>query len=388
MSRNIVKWLPAIVVPAIVVAGVIVLPLQAGAAAQLPEKSAKQILVMVAGSAGTDFSGTVQSTSDLGLPALSLSTGMSQSMIDSMSASVPKGMEDFVPKGASTSAVSSALGLLGGSHTARIFVDSSKTGPQKVRLQIEDRLAERNLVSNGTDAWSYDSQTNTATHAAVPSSVGPALKSKIAAIDAALGADLSNPSDLAKKLLDRIGSSTNVTVGSDSRVAGRSAYELLLTPKSTGTLVASVAVDVDSQTGLPLKVTVLAKGQKAPALQVGFSAIEFSTPNANVFHFTPPAGAAVVEQKMPQSTDKKQSLDALVADIPTVTGTGWDSVAEIAAASVPAGLTDNPIVSQLATKVTGGRVLSTSLLNVFLATDGRIFIGSVPLAQLQLAASR
>ena len=388
MSRNIVKWLPAIVVPAIVVAGVIVLPLQAGAAAQLPEKSAKQILVMVAGSAGTDFSGTVQSTSDLGLPALSLSTGMSQSMIDSMSASVPKGMEDFVPKGASTSAVSSALGLLGGSHTARIFVDSSKTGPQKVRLQIEDRLAERNLVSNGTDAWSYDSQTNTATHAAVPSSVGPALKSKIAAIDAALGADLSNPSDLAKKLLDRIGSSTNVTVGSDSRVAGRSAYELLLTPKSTGTLVASVAVDVDSQTGLPLKVTVLAKGQKAPALQVGFSAIEFSTPNADVFNFTPPAGAAVVEQKMPQSTDKKQSLDALVADIPTFTGTGWDSVAEIAAASVPAGLTDNPIVSQLATKVTGGRVLSTSLLNVFLATDGRIFIGSVPLAQLQLAASR
>ena len=388
MSRNIVKWLPAIVVPAIVVAGVIVLPLQAGAAAQLPEKSAKQILVMVAGSAGTDFSGTVQSTSDLGLPALSLSTGMSQSMIDSMSASVPKGMEDFVPKGASTSAVSSALGLLGGSHTAHIFVDSSKTGPQKVRLQIEGSLAERNLVSNGTDAWSYDSQTNTVIHAAIPSSVEPALKSKIAAIDTALGADLSNPSDLAKKLLDRIGSSTKVTVGSDNTVAGRSAYELLLTPKSAGTLVASVAVDVDSQTGLPLKVTVLAKGQKAPALQVGFSAIEFSTPNADVFNFTPPAGAAVVEQKMPQSTDKKQSLDALVADIPTVTGTGWDSVAEIAAASVPAGLTDNPIVSQLATKVTGGRVLSTSLLNVFLATDGRIFIGSVPLAQLQLAASR
>ena len=388
MPRNIVKWLPAIVVPAIVVAGVIVLPLQAGAAAQLPEKSAKQILVMVAGSAGTDFSGTVQSTSDLGLPALSLSTGMSQSMIDSMSASVPKGMEDFVPKGASTSAVSSALGLLGGSHTAHISVDSSKTGPQKVRLQIEGKFAERNLVSNGTDAWSYDSQTNTVTHAAIPSSVEPALTSKIAAIDAALGADLSNPSDLAKKLLDRIGSSTKVTVGPDSRVADRSAYELLLTPKSTGTLVASVAVDVDSQTGLPLKVTVLAKGQKAPALQVGFSAIEFSTANADVFNFTPPAGAAVVEQKMPQSTDKKQSLDALVADIPTVTGTGWDSVAEIAAASVPAGLTDNPIVSQLATKVTGGRVLSTSLLNVFLATDGRIFIGSVPLAQLQLAASR
>lgn len=390
VPRNIVKWLPAIVVPAVVIAGVIVLPLQAGAASPLPDRSVKQVLLMVADSAGTDFSGTVQSTSNLGLPALSLSTGMSQSMIDSMSASVPKGMEDFVPKGASSSALTSAIGLLSGSHTARIFVDSSKkTGDaQKVRLQIEDKLAERNVVSNGTDAWSYDSQTNTATHVAIPSDAAPALSKKLAGIDAAFGVNISDPSEVAKKFLDRVDPSTKVSVGAESKVAGRSAYALVLTPKSTTTLVSSVSIDVDSETGLPLKVTVRAAGQKDPALQVGFSAVDFSTPDSSVFSFTPPAGATVVEQKLPQDTasGSEKSLSSLIADIPTVTGTGWDSIAELAATSVPKELADNALVAQIATKVTGGRALSTSLVNVFLATDGRVFVGSVPLGQLQNAA--
>ena len=392
MPRNIVKWLPAIVVPAVVVAGVIVLPLQAGAAAPLPDRSAKQVLLMVANSAGTDFSGTVQSTSDLGLPALSLSTGMSQSMIDSMSASVPKGMEDFVPKGASSSALTTALGLVSGSHTAHVFVDSSKVagGPQKVRVQLEDQLAERNLVSNGTDLWSYDSQTNTATHAAIPADLTASLKSKLSGIDGAVGVDVSNPSELAKELLDRADPSTKFSVGTDRTVAGHSTYSLVLTPKSSRTLVASVTIDVDSQTGLPLEVTVLAKGQKSPALQVGFSAVEFSTPVASVFTFTPPVGATVVEQKLPQdtATGEKKTLSSLVAEIPTITGTGWGSIAEFAATSVPKEISDNALLAQIATKVSGGRALSTSLVNIFIATDGRVFVGSVPLAQLQLAAGK
>jgi len=390
VPRNIVKWLPAIIVPVVVVAGVIVLPLQAGAVGSLPDRSAKQLFLMVANSAGTDFSGTVTSTSNLGLPAVSLSTGMSQSMIDSMSASVPKGMEDFVPKGASSGVLTSALGLLGGSHTAQIFVDSSKSAgdSQKVRIQIKDTLAERNVVSNGADAWSYDSQTNTAIHAAIPESAAPALSQKVAGIDAAFGVNLSDPSVVAKEFLDRVGPSTTVSVGTDRAVAGRPAYELVLTPKSTTTLVASVSINVDAETGLPLKVTVLASGQEDPALQVGFTAVEFATPDASLFNFTPPAGATVVEQKLPQdsASDSNQTLSALIAEIPTVTGTGWDSIAEIAATSVPKEIADNALVAQIATKVSGGRALSTSLVNFFLASDGRVFVGAVPLAQLQNAA--
>jgi outer membrane lipoprotein-sorting protein len=329
-----------------VVAGVIVLPLQAGAVGSLPDRSAKQLFLMVANSAGTDFSGTVTSTSN--------------------------------------------LGLLGGSHTAQIFVDSSKSvgDTQKVRIQITDTLAERNVVSNGADAWSYDSQTNTATHAALPGGAAPVLSQKFAGIDAALGVTMADPSAVAKEFLDRVGPSATVSVGTERTVAGRPAYELVLTPKSTTTLVASVSINVDAETGLPLKVTVLASGQEDPALQVGFTAVEFATPDASLFNFTPPAGATVVEQKLLQDTasDSNQTLSSLIAEIPTITGTGWDSIAEIAATSVPKELANNALVAQIATKVSGGRVLSTSLVNVFLATGGRGFVGAVPLAQLRNAA--
>ena len=81
-------------------------------------------------------------------------------------------------------------------------------------------------------------------------------------------------------------------------------------------------------------------------------------------------------------------MSSLVAEVPTITGTGWGSIAEFAATSVPKEISDNALLAQIATKVSGGRALSTSLINLFIATDGRVFVGSVPLAQLQLAAGK
>jgi outer membrane lipoprotein-sorting protein len=317
-------------------------------------------------------------------------------MVDSMAEQIPEGMEDFVPGAASTGALTSALEFLSGDHTARVFVD----GPENVRVQIKDALAERNLVSNGDDAWLYDSQTNVATHMTIPADAQATAEAKLTELSTRIPTDLSTPAQVADRFLTEIDPSTTVSVGTDSEVAGRAAYELVLTPKSTDTLVASVSIAVDSATGLPLQVTVLATGQEDPAFTIGFSALTLETPSADLFDFTPPAGAAVEEQAVPtlaelekeagmsfDGTSLDGTTDATLADKPVVTGTGWDSVVEISAASVPSELLDNPLVSQLATEVEGGRLLSTSLLNVFLADDGRVFAGSVSVESLQAAAS-
>lgn len=383
MSRNLLRWLPAIVVPAVVVAGVIAAPFQAGAAVDLPDKTPDEVLLMVSDSTETSFSGTVEKVANLGLPQMDLSAGMSDSMVESMSESIPEGMEDFVPGAAATGAIASALELLSGSHTARVFVD----GPTNVRVQIQDRLAERNLVSNGTDAWAYDSQTDTATHVAIPSDLESTIEEKIEAMQVLAPADLSTPAQVADRFLSEIDPSTTVTVGADGEVAGRSVYELVLTPKSTGTLVASVSIAVDSETGLPMRVTVMAAGQEDPAFQAGFTSVDFSTPSADLFDFSPPAGAIVVEQAIPEASDLPRDGAGKRGDEPIVTGDAWDSIVEISAASIPAGLADNPLVAQIAAEVDGGRVLSTSLVNVFLAVDGRVFAGSVPVEALQAAAS-
>jgi len=166
---------------------------------------------------------------------------------------------------------------------------------------------------------------------------------------------------------------------------------LVLAPKTTDSLVASVSIAVDSQTGLPVQVTVMAEGQSAPALQVGFTAIDFAAPDAHLFDFVPPANATVTEQAIPARPDhavgdhtEAQSLRE--DELPRVTGSGWSSIVEVPAAAVPAELGDNPLIDRLTSGVDGGRALTTSLMTVFLATDGRVFAGAVPLAQLQAAA--
>ena len=63
-----------------------------------------------------------------------------------------------------------------------------------------------------------------------------------------------------------------VAVDGTAEVAGRAAYQLVLTPLPTErTLLREVRVAVDAETRQPLQLTVLAQGSGEPALQVGFS---------------------------------------------------------------------------------------------------------------------
>jgi hypothetical protein len=50
-------------------------------------------------------------------------------------------------------------------------------------------------------------------------------------------------------------------------------------------------------------------------------------------------------------------------------------------------LSRNPLLSQAAVAVPGGRLLSTTLFNVLLTDDGRIFAGMVPPERLQAASA-
>jgi hypothetical protein len=62
-------------------------------------------------------------------------------------------------------------------------------------------------------------------------------------------------------------------------------------------------------------------------------------------------------------------------------------VIELPAGGIPANALESPLLAQATTSVDGGRLLSTSLVNVLLTNDGRIFAGSVPADTLQAAAA-
>ncbi len=363
------RWLPfAVVAPAVLVAAAVAVPLSAGAAPTLPEKSAADILASIAGSSGAVYSGSVSQTSSLGLPEIP-STGSGGSGGDDLSG---------------------ALELLTGSHDLRVFVG----GPERSRVQVLDTFAERNIIRDGDDVWTYDSKSNEATHVSLTDHEGS-------------GSDDAGtpptPVDVANRLLTSDDRTSDVAVDENVRIAGRSAYRVTITPRTDATLVGSASISVDAETGLPLRVEIDARGQNDPAFEVTFTSIDFSAPDAGLFAFSPPAGATVDEIDPTKLRHDGSSLsDEPELTAPTTTGEGWATIAEIPAAEWAAQLDASEaspdggsgpgdatgMLDELTTPVAGGRALQTALVSVLLTDDGRVLVGAVPVDALVAAATR
>jgi hypothetical protein len=101
------------------------------------------------------------------------------------------------------------------------------------------------------------------------------------------------PQQAANKFLAAIGPSTKVTVAGSTVVAGRSAYQLVIAPRTSQSLISRIVIAVDAKTYLPLQLQVFARGTSGAAFQIGFTSLTFGQPAASNFTFTPPAGAHV-----------------------------------------------------------------------------------------------
>jgi outer membrane lipoprotein-sorting protein len=285
-------------------------------------------------------------------------------------------------------------------------------GKTKVRIQVVDRLAERDIIRRDSDLWFYSSKDNLAAHLTLPSFArdlplyDPGLpETPPAVVPEPDDAVLPTPQDLAEHLLAKVAPTTAVTVGEDVVVAGRTAYNLMLEPRTDGTLVGNVAVAVDGETGMPLSVQVTARGADTPSFRAGFTRLSLDAPDDSLFTFVPPPGSTVKELQVPYPAEWPHSIRTPgmmitpdhLAGIhqhparPTVTGKGWETVVGIPAAAAGATFTDSllqdPLLSQAAVVVSGGRLFSTTLFNVLITDDGRIFAGMVPPDRLQAAAS-
>ena len=354
MTQFVKRWVPAIAISAVIAGVALVAPLAANASAGLPSRTPAQVLELVQQSrvgamSVSALSGTIVQTAELGIPQ------------------IPSSLVS------SNASLSSAFELLTGSHTARVYLN----GPTMARIQVLDRLAERDVIRNGSEVWLYSSSDHTATHLTLPARTDKAKT--------ATPGPVQTPAQLADRFLSAIDPSTTVAVGKDVTVAGRSAYNLVLTPRSSDTLVGSVSIAADGQTGLPLSVTVTARGESTPAVSVAFSSLTIGAPDAGLFSFTPPKGSTVKEQALTPPA-ASTAPDAASHPATKVSGIGWASIVEFPASKLPASITGSKLLGAVSTPVNGGRLLHTSLVNILLTPDGRVFAGSVPAAALQAAA--
>lgn len=354
------RWLVPVGVVAAVAIGVGVDTTVAGAAPSLAPRTPAELLASVAHAGAQPFSGTVAETADLGIPAL--------------------------PGGSSTSL--SWQSLISGSHTARVWYAS----PKQVRVALIGDLAESDVVRNGRDVWLWSSRDNTVSHTVLPAASARTPET----------APAIDPQTAASRALAAIDPTTSVTVDGTAEVAGRAAYELVLAPRSSSSLVGQVRLAVDSETSVPLRVQVFARGSTTPAFETAFTSISYDAPAASVFTFSPPAGAKVTESTLP-AADRRSSDQVAGAGSPSpaarpsITGSGWTAVAELTGASgfltggTGSGGAAVGTLMRATTTVTGafgtGQLLRTSLVSALLLPDGRVFVGAVTPDLLEQVAS-
>ncbi len=369
------RWAVPAGAAVLLVGGTALAPMAANADPGLEPRTAEELLVALAEPSATAVSGTVVTSADLGLPDL------------------PMGM---MPS-------SGPMALASGESTLRVWTD----GPDRQRLAMIERSAETTVVRNGQEAWVWSSANATADRYALPrhdGSTGATLDGS----ELPPGVELpSTPQEAAAMALEAIDPTTEVTTSGVGTVAGRDAYELVLTPKDPETLVARVTLSMDAETNVPLRVRVYSTAIADPAFEVGFSSVDYSTPDASLFEFTPPPGATVTEHAAADMDAVKGSGGA-GADLPdggepTVVGEGWsmvviadlpvDSLADLAEDGMRAS-SDGPgyrsggdpaatalaLIEALPAESGAwgtGRVLRGTLFSVILTDDGRVAVGAV-----------
>ncbi len=376
----------AVAIAGAVTAGVLI-SAAASASPELPVKSPAQLLAALAARTGPPppLTGTVVETAALGIPQL--------------------------PElGNQNSAVS----LLAGSHTVRVWYQD----PAHLRLAMPVTMSETDVIRNGRQVWLWQSNKNSVTKLTLPAKAAKSAQATPAPTEVPL-----TPQQAASQVLKAVGPSTRVSVQRTVTVAGQPAYQLALSPRSSGSLIGRVNIAIDASNNVPLRVQVFARGASTPAFQVGYTAVAFVRPAAANFTFTPPAGAKVKTVTVPSDAGQHKSSAAQrnTASQVQVVGKDWLSVAvlpasvlsevtggssagatgQMAQSAVPGGPAGSgsgetaAILRTLigaATPVHGawgsGQLLHTSLVCMLITNNGHVLIGAVTPAVLENAAAQ
>jgi outer membrane lipoprotein-sorting protein len=259
--------------------------------------------------------------------------------------------------------------LLTGDQTYKVW-----HSPDGARIANLLPAGERDLVANKTDAWFWDSRTQTAKHVTYDmAAMRPTAKARQET------GTPPDPTTLATKIVRRLAPFAGLSVSSTQWVAGEPAYTLVLTPTSSNTLVGSVRVALDANNWVPLELEVFAKGSDTAAIRVGFTSISFGPVDASTFDFTPPAGATVTTTALRKSGEHLAG-DTQTHDVgPRTFGTGFDTVLAY------------PLTSPLPPEASAFLPYSGPLASVIVADTASgtwVLAGAVPVSELQATVAK
>jgi outer membrane lipoprotein-sorting protein len=326
----------------LVVAGTGFVAATASAERRLPTRTPQELLVDLQQARTDGLSGTVVERADLGIPTIPGADGRDNAELTS---------------------------LVSGTHTLRVRYSA----PDKARLAVLGTYSEYDLIRNGKDVWTWSSKDNAATHRTVTAEPGSTPSETP-----------RTPEEAANRVLKALEPTTTVTTDSSVEVAGRTAYELVLDPNDSNSLISQVRIAIDGDTKLPLRVQVFGTDNKI-VFEVAYTSVDFTRPDDAEFVFNPPPGAKVTEiqpsDKSSSAQDRKQAQDARKAT--TVVGSGWTAVAVTKVGDLSNSQSDQQLKAFLSKlqPVQGswgsGRLLAGTAFSAVWTDDGRLAVGAV-----------
>jgi hypothetical protein len=327
--------------------------------AALPQMNPDALVAAVRATPDAAFSGTVVSQVSLGLPE--------------------------VPGLIAQDDVTSMSSLLSGSHTLRVWYG----GERAQRVALLGATDETDLFRSGRQLWQWSSSNRVAVHTVLP----PTPRRAVLPVPDRRDPATMTPSGIAEGAPAAAAPSTRVTVSGELEVADRSAYELVLSPRTSATRIGSVHIAVDGATKVPLGVQVYPRGSDSPAVDVSFTSIRFGHQSESNFSFAPPPGAKVHRAtKTPTAADRAGHFGiARFArhEHLRVTGSGWASVLRYSGDTTTLRRLANSLGAERVTGSWGtGRLFETPLGCALVIRDGRLYAGAVDPAALYAAAAR
>jgi outer membrane lipoprotein-sorting protein len=324
-----------------IVAGTLLFAATASAEKRLPPRTSQELLVDLQQAKTDGLSGTLVERADLGIPVIPGANGQDNAELTS---------------------------LVSGTHTLRVRYSA----PDKARLAVLDTYSEYDIIKDGTNVWTWSSKENAATHRTVTTEAGSTPTPTPV-----------TPEEAANRVLKELEPTTTVTTDSSVEVAGRPAYELVLDPNDSNTLISQVRLAIDGDTKIPLRVQVFGTDNKI-VFEVAYTSVDFTRPDDSEFVFNPPPGAKVTEvqpSETPNTQDRNQAGEAKNAS--KIIGTGWTAVRVSKIGNLANTQDDQQLKAFLdkLQRVQGswgsGRLLAGTAFSAVWTDDGRLAVGAV-----------
>jgi outer membrane lipoprotein-sorting protein len=191
----------------------------------------------------------------------------------------------LLPNGALLGQTGSAL-MSGAS--GRLWVRGDGRG----RLELQSNAGDVQVVWKRREATVYDASSNTVYRIQLPAR-GRGAARHAAPSTAGIGAFLA---ELTRHV--------NVSAAQPSNVGGRPAYTVQLSPKEHGGLLGSIRLAWDASRGVPLRAAVYARGSTKPVLELRTTSISYGSVPLSTVDIAPPAGARVVDLRVPSRPGK------------------------------------------------------------------------------------